>query len=230
MAQDTQLTIIGNLTADPELTFTPRGDGVVNFTVASTPRYFDRAAGEWRDGDPLFLRCSLWRQAAENLAESLTRGARVIVSGRLKQRSFTTREGENRTVVELEVDEAGPSLRYATAKITRTPSRSATTATTRQRTGGGFGRAAATPPPPATRSPRRQRPAPPNSGTSPHWPQSPPGASAARATSPGSDPPAESITFSHPAQAWPGRGESRSGCDVRLARTTSPVEGYQPGR
>ncbi|RDI45319.1 single-stranded DNA-binding protein [Nocardia mexicana] len=144
MAGDTRLTITGNLTADPELTFVPRGDAVVNFTVASTPRYFDRTSGEWRDGEALFLRCSLWRQPAENLAESLTRGSRVIVTGRLKQRSFTTREGDTRTVVELEVDEVAASLRYATAKVTRNPSgRSTATATSPRRTatnGSGFGR------------------------------------------------------------------------------------------
>ncbi|PPJ21298.1 single-stranded DNA-binding protein [Nocardia nova] len=121
MAGDTVLTVTGNLTDSPELRFTPAGAAVANFTVASTPRYFDRTAGEWKDGDPLFLRCNLWRQAAENLAESaLSRGARVIVTGRLKQRSFTTREGDKRTVVELDVDEIGPSLRYATATVTRT--------------------------------------------------------------------------------------------------------------
>ncbi|PPI89019.1 single-stranded DNA-binding protein [Nocardia nova] len=120
MAGDTVLTVTGNLTDSPELRFTPAGAAVANFTVASTPRYFDRNAGEWKDGDPLFLRCNLWRQAAENLAESLSRGARVIVTGRLKQRSFTTREGDKRTVVELDVDEIGPSLRYATATVTRT--------------------------------------------------------------------------------------------------------------
>lgn len=120
MAGDTVLTVIGNLTDSPELRFTPAGAAVANFTVASTPRYFDRNAGEWKDGDPLFLRCNLWRQAAENLAESLSRGARVIVTGRLKQRSFTTREGDKRTVVELDVDEVGASLRYATATVTRT--------------------------------------------------------------------------------------------------------------
>jgi len=120
MAGDTVLTVIGNLTDSPELRFTPAGAAVANFTVASTPRYFDRNAGEFKDGDPLFLRCNLWRQAAENLAESLTRGARVIVTGRLKQRSFTTREGDKRTVVELDVDEVGASLRYATATVTRT--------------------------------------------------------------------------------------------------------------
>jgi len=120
MAGDTVITVIGNLTADPELRFTQSGAAVANFTVASTPRTFDRQSGEWKDGEALFLRCNIWRQSAENVAESLTRGARVIVSGRLKQRSFETREGEKRTVVELEVDEVGPSLRYATAKVNKT--------------------------------------------------------------------------------------------------------------
>lgn len=119
MAGDTVITVIGNLTADPELRFTASGAAVANFTVASTPRTFDRTTNEWKDGEALFLRCNIWRQAAENVAESLTRGARVIVSGRLKQRSFETKEGEKRTVIELEVDEIGPSLRYATAKINR---------------------------------------------------------------------------------------------------------------
>jgi single-strand DNA-binding protein len=113
------ITVIGNLTADPELRFTQSGAAVSNFTVASTPRRFDRETGEWKDGEALFLRCSLWRQPAENVAESLTRGARVIVQGRLKQRSFETRDGGKRTVVELEVDEIGPSLRYATAKVNK---------------------------------------------------------------------------------------------------------------
>ena len=117
MAGDTILTVVGNLTADPELRFTPSGAAVANFTVASTPRIFDRQSNEWKDGDALFMRCSIWREAAENVAESLTRGSRVIVQGRLKQRSYETREGEKRTVVELEVDEIGPSLRYATAKV-----------------------------------------------------------------------------------------------------------------
>lgn len=119
MAGETVVTVVGNLTADPELRFTPSGAAVASFTVASTPRTFDRQANEWKDGDALFLRCSVWRQVAENVAESLTRGSRVIVSGRLKQRSFETREGEKRTVVELDVDEVGPSLRYATAKVNR---------------------------------------------------------------------------------------------------------------
>jgi single-strand DNA-binding protein len=119
VAGETVITVIGNLTADPELRFTPSGAAVANFTVASTPRTFDRQTGEWKDGEALFLRCNIWRQAAENTAESLTRGMRVIVSGRLRQRSFETREGEKRTVMEMEVDEVGPSLRYATAKVNR---------------------------------------------------------------------------------------------------------------
>ncbi|MDQ2739035.1 MAG: single-stranded DNA-binding protein [Actinomycetota bacterium] len=119
MAGDTVITVVGNLTADPELRFTASGAAVANFTVASTPRTLDRASNEWKDGEALFLRCSIWRQAAENVAESLTRGSRVIVSGRLKQRSFETKEGEKRTVIELEVEEIGPSLRYATAKVNR---------------------------------------------------------------------------------------------------------------
>jgi single-strand DNA-binding protein len=119
VAGETVITVVGNLTADPELRFTPSGAAVANFTVASTPRTFDRQSGEWKDGEALFLRCNIWRQAAENTAESLTRGMRVIVSGRLRQRSFETREGEKRTVMEMEVDEVGPSLRYATAKVNK---------------------------------------------------------------------------------------------------------------
>jgi single-strand DNA-binding protein len=119
VAGDTIITVVGNLTADPELRFTPSGAAVANFTVASTPRIFDRQSNEWKDGDALFMRCSIWREAAENVAESLTRGSRVIVQGRLKQRSYETREGEKRTVVELEVDEIGPSLKYATAKVNK---------------------------------------------------------------------------------------------------------------
>ncbi|HVU62212.1 MAG TPA: single-stranded DNA-binding protein [Mycobacteriales bacterium] len=118
-AGDVTVTVVGNLTNDPELRFTPSGAAVASFTVASTPRILDKATNEWKDGDALFLRCSVWRQAAENVAESLTRGARVMVTGRLKQRSYETKEGEKRTVVELEVDEVGPSLRYATAKVTK---------------------------------------------------------------------------------------------------------------
>jgi single-strand DNA-binding protein len=130
MAGETVITVVGNLTADPELRFTPSGAAVASFTVASTPRTFDRQTNEWKDGEALFLRCSIWRQAAENVAESLQRGTRVVVTGRLKQRSFETREGEKRTVVELDVDEIGPSLRYATAKVNKT---------TRGSSGGGFG-------------------------------------------------------------------------------------------
>ncbi|HEY2062363.1 single-stranded DNA-binding protein [Amycolatopsis sp. NBC_01480] len=119
MAGDTVITVVGNLTSDPELRFTATGAAVASFTVASTPRALDRQTNEWKDGEALFLRCSLWRQAAENAAESLTRGTRVIVQGRLVQRSFETKEGEKRTVVELQVDEIGPSLRYATAAVNR---------------------------------------------------------------------------------------------------------------
>ncbi|ADJ44816.1 single-strand DNA-binding protein [Amycolatopsis mediterranei S699] len=119
MAGETTVTVVGNLTSDPDLRFTPAGSAVANFTVASTPRVFDRESGAWRDGDALFLRCSLWREYAENVAESLVRGARVVVHGRLRQRSYDTKEGEKRTVVELEVEEIGPSLRYATAKVTK---------------------------------------------------------------------------------------------------------------
>ncbi len=118
-AGDTNITMIGNLVNDPELRFTPSGAAVAKFTVASTPRYLDKATNEWKDGDSLFLSCQIWRQAAENVAESLTRGMRVIVSGRLKQRSYETKEGEKRTVFEVEVDEVGPSLRNATAKVTK---------------------------------------------------------------------------------------------------------------
>ncbi|QGJ93497.1 ssDNA binding protein [Arthrobacter phage Mufasa8] len=120
MAGETTITVIGNLTNDPELRFTPSGSAVANFTIASTPRTFDRQSNEWKDGETLFLRASVWREAAENVAESLTKGMRVIVSGRLKSRSYETKEGEKRTVIELEVDEIGPSLRYANAKVNRT--------------------------------------------------------------------------------------------------------------
>ena len=122
MAGETVITVIGNLTADPELRFTPSGAAVANFTVASTPRTLDKQSGEWKDGEALFMRCNIWRQPAENVAETLTRGMRVMVTGRLRQRSFETREGEKRTVVELEVDEVGPSLRYAKAAVTKTGS------------------------------------------------------------------------------------------------------------
>ncbi|MDQ3404041.1 MAG: single-stranded DNA-binding protein [Actinomycetota bacterium] len=139
MAGDTTITVIGNLTADPELRFTPSGAAVASFTVASTPRTLDKASGEWKDGEALFLRCSIWRQAAENVAESLTRGARVIVNGRLKQRSYETREGEKRTVYEVDVDEVGPSLKYATAKVNKVSRGS----------GGGFGGSGSPSGPPA---------------------------------------------------------------------------------
>ncbi|WP_372699552.1 single-stranded DNA-binding protein [Arthrobacter sp. JSM 101049] len=131
MAGETVITVIGNLTADPELRFTPSGSAVANFTIASTPRTFDRQTNEWKDGETLFLRASVWREAAENVAETLTKGMRVVAQGRLKSRSFETKEGEKRTVMELEVDEIGPSLRYASAKVTRTQRNNAG--------GGGFG-------------------------------------------------------------------------------------------
>lgn len=120
MAGETQITVIGNLTADPELRFTPAGAAVANFTIASTPRTFDRQSNEWKDGEALFLRASVWKEAAENVAETLTKGARVIAQGRLRSRSYDTKEGERRTVMELEIDEIGPSLKYASAKVTRT--------------------------------------------------------------------------------------------------------------
>ncbi|SEB71508.1 single-strand binding protein [Paramicrobacterium humi] len=122
MAGETVITVVGNLTADPELRYTQSGLAVANFTIASTPRTFDRQANEWKDGEALFLRASVWREFAEHVAGSLTKGSRVIASGRLKQRSYETREGEKRTTIELEVDEIGPSLRYATAQITRAQS------------------------------------------------------------------------------------------------------------
>ena len=128
MAGETVITVVGNLTGDPELRFTASGAAVASFTIASTPRTFDRQSNEWKDGEALFLRCSIWREAAENVAESLTKGMRVVAQGRLVQRSFAAREGEKRTVVELQVDEVGPSLRYASAKISRN-----------QRSGGGGG-------------------------------------------------------------------------------------------
>ena len=119
MANDTTITIIGNLTADPELRFTPSGAPVASFTIASTPRTFDRQTNQWKDGETLFMRCSIWRDAAENVAESLAKGMRVIAQGRLVQRQYTTRDGDQRTVVELQVDEIGPSLRSARAQVTR---------------------------------------------------------------------------------------------------------------
>ena len=120
MSNDTTITIVGNLTADPELRFTPSGAPVASFTIASTPRHFDRETNQWKDGDPLFLRASIWRTYAENAAETLTRGMAVIATGRLKQRSYEDREGVKRTIVELDVDEVGPTLRFATAKVTKT--------------------------------------------------------------------------------------------------------------
>ncbi|MEU4198504.1 single-stranded DNA-binding protein [Streptomyces sp. NPDC045470] len=131
MAGETVITVVGNLVDDPELRFTPSGAAVAKFRVASTPRTFDRQTNEWKDGESLFLTCSVWRQAAENVAESLTRGTRVIVQGRLKQRSYEDREGVKRTVYELDVDEVGASLRNATAKVTKTSGRGGQ--------GGGFG-------------------------------------------------------------------------------------------
>ena len=128
MAGDTVITVVGNLVNDPELRFTPSGQAVASFRIASTPRMFDKATNEWKDGEGLFLTCSVWRQYAENVAESLTRGMRVIVQGRLKQRSYETKEGEKRTVYEIDVEEVGPALRSATAKITKV-----------SRGGGGFG-------------------------------------------------------------------------------------------
>jgi single-strand DNA-binding protein len=131
-AGDTQITIVGNLVDDPQLRYTPTGNAVANFRVASTPRFRDQASGEWKDGDSLFLTCNVWRQPAEKVAESLQRGMRVIVSGRLRQRSYETREGEKRTVYEIEVDEVGPSLRNASAKVTRS-------ARSGSQGGGGYG-------------------------------------------------------------------------------------------
>lgn len=122
MAGETIITVVGNLTADPELRYTQSGLAVANFTIASTPRSFDRASNEWKDGEALFLRASVWREFAEHVASSLTKGSRVIAQGRLKQRSYETKEGEKRTTIELEVDEIGPSLRYATAAVTRSAS------------------------------------------------------------------------------------------------------------
>lgn len=127
-AGDIVITVVGNLTNDPELRFTPSGAAVASFTIASNSRYLDKNTNEWKDAEPIYMRCSVWRQYAENVAESLTKGTRIIATGRLKQRSYETREGEKRTVMEMEVDDVGPALRYATAKVNRT-----------QREGGGFG-------------------------------------------------------------------------------------------
>ncbi len=144
MAGETVITVVGNLVDDPELRFTPSGAAVANFRIASTPRTLDRQTNEWKDGDALFLSCSVWRQAAENVAESLQKGMRVVVQGRLRQRQYETREGEKRTVIELEVDEVGPSLKYATAKVTRA---------SRSGGGGGYGASAPAEDPWATPSP-----------------------------------------------------------------------------
>ena len=122
MANETTITVVGNLTADPDLRYTQSGLAVANFTIASTPRTYDRASNEWKDGEALFLRASVWREFAEHVASTLTKGSRVIAQGRLKQRSYETREGEKRTSIELDIDEIGPSLRYATAQVTRTSS------------------------------------------------------------------------------------------------------------
>ncbi len=134
MAGETTLTIVGNLTADPELRFTPAGHAVADFTVASTPRNYDRDAGAWRDGEPLFLRCTAWRQLAEHAAESLTSGTRVIVTGRLRQRSFELTEGVTRTVTELDVDDLGPSLRHSSARVTKTTRNTPASSTTSEPT------------------------------------------------------------------------------------------------
>lgn len=139
MAGETVITLVGNLTADPVLRFSPNGDAVANVTVASTPRYFDKQTGQWHDGDALFLRCTVWRHYAENVTEPLTKGSRVIVQGRLKQRNFETKDGDKRTAIELDVDEIGPALRYATASITkatRQQTNSSTAASTANATGG----------------------------------------------------------------------------------------------
>ena len=162
MAGDTQITVVGNLVDDPELRFTPSGAAVANFRIASTPRTFDKQANEWKDGEALFLSCSVWRQAAENVAESLQKGMRVVVQGNLRSRQYETREGEKRTVFEIQVDEVGPSLKYATAKVTRTQ-RSGGSSYGGGQQGGGQGGAPAdndpwaTPPRRAPRQGRRRR-------------------------------------------------------------------------
>jgi single-strand DNA-binding protein len=135
VSNETVITVVGNITADPELRFTPSGAAVANFTIASTPRTYDKQTNEWKDGEPLFLRCSIWRQPAENIAETLTKGMRVIAQGRLQQRSYETQQGEKRTTVELAVDEIGPSLRYASAKVTKTSSQGSSGGGQRQQSG-----------------------------------------------------------------------------------------------
>ena len=198
MAGETIITVVGNLVDDPELRFTPSGAAVANFRIASTPRTFDRQTNEWKDGDALFLSCSVWRQAAENVAESLQRGMRVVVQGRLKSRQYETREGEKRTVFEIEVEEVGPSLKYATAKVTRTSPSAAVAAATPVAARAAASRRA------TTRGPRRlPRPAAPaaasSAGAQPvaaprRRPRSDPwGAPGSARTSPPSDPPAPSI-------------------------------------
>lgn len=132
MANETQITVVGNLVGDPELRFTPSGAAVANFTIASTPKTFDRQSNDWKDGETLFLRSSVWKEAAENVAETLVKGMRVVAQGRLKSRSYDTKEGEKRTVIEFEIDEIGPSLKWASAKVTRTQR-------TNNQGGGGFG-------------------------------------------------------------------------------------------
>lgn len=158
MPGEPTLPFVGNLASDIELTFTPAGLAVAHFTVASTPRVFDRNTGQWRDGDPLFLRCNIWREAAENAAESLSKGARILLMGRLKQRSYETRDGDKRTVYEVEVDEIGPSLRFATAKVTRTGRTGSSSG------GGGFGQSDTT-----TRASRANTPPIAASETSDPW-------------------------------------------------------------
>jgi len=159
-AGDTVITLVGNLVDDPELRFTPSGAAVAKFRMASTPRYLDKQTNEWKDGESLFLTCNVWRQAAENVAESLQRGMRVIVQGRLKQRSYETKEGEKRTVYEVEVDEVGPSLRSATAKVNKTQ---------RGGGGGGFGGGAVDNDPWASAAPASSAPASSGAGGGGGW-------------------------------------------------------------
>ena len=159
-AGDTVITLVGNLVDDPELRFTPSGAAVAKFRMASTPRYLDKTTNEWKDGESLFLTCNVWRQAAENVAESLQRGMRVIVQGRLKQRSYETKEGEKRTVYEVEVDEVGPSLRSATAKVNKTQ---------RGGGGGGFGGGAVDNDPWASAAPASSAPASSGAGGGGGW-------------------------------------------------------------
>ena len=201
MAGDTVITVIGNLTADPELRWTQSGAAVADFTVASTPRTYDRNAGEWRDGDTLFMRCSVWRDTAENVAESLRKGMRVIVQGRLTQRSYETQQGERRTVVELQVDEVGPSLRRARAQVTRHPAADG---------GAGY------PPPPPPASPQPVQ-------TTQQAPQAP--------QQPAPRPPAPEDPWARqapPAPVWDPRsdgsqGANRLGCRPRRTRREPPA-------